>query len=121
MEELEEFKYEFDLRYSQLSHYYNGSLYLFIGYVFLHQLLRNNIFYLTNDELINEFKSSLEEDEIISHQDNKFIFKLNNINDDIIGYIKMMLKYLLILYKDFNIDYINNEINFIRILDEDFN
>lgn len=119
-EELEEFKYEFDLRHTEITLYYNGSLYLFMGYVFLHQLLKNDIVYLTNEELIQEFKESLEENEIFAFRDNKFIFKLNKITDEVIEYIKMMLKYLLILYTDFNVDYINNEITFLRIRDENY-
>ena len=118
---LEEFKYEFDLRHTTITRYYNGSIYLFIGYVALHQLLRNELFCLTNDELIQEFKTSLEENELITVKDDKFIFALNNITDEVIEYIKMMLKYLLILYTDFNVDYADNKITFLRKKDEDYN
>lgn len=119
-EELEEFKYEFNLKYLNLipmcPAYFDN---LIKGYIFLHQLLRDDIVYLTNEELIWEFKESLEDGESFTYKNNKFIFVLNNITDEVIEYIKMMLKYLLILYTDFNVDYLNNEITFLRLKDED--
>ena len=116
---LENYKYEFNLinRFSYLMYYtIDNSYYPIIGYIILNQLTReNNVFFeLSNDELIDEFSNSLEENEIIIEKNNYFVFKLNKINDETIDYIKLRLKYSLILYKDFKINYKNNEISFIR-------
>ena len=56
-EELEEFKYEFNLKYLNLipmcTAYFDN---LIKGYIFLHQLLRDDIGYFTNEELIFELR-----------------------------------------------------------------
>lgn len=113
--ELEDFKYEFDLRYFMKLPFIDGMVNLLTGYLHLHQFTKQDLFELTDDELINEFKNSLEENETFTNDNKFFKFKLNFITDEIIEYIRFRLKYCLILYKEFIVDYKNNEISFIRI------
>lgn len=100
-----DFKYEFD-------HFgfwqYNDYKYLrvlFVGYTVLHQFIRQDIkcFNITNKSLIEIIEDSLEKGETIEERSNIFILKLNKVNEEIIEYIKLLLRYSLIIVEDFEI------------------
>lgn len=119
---IEDYKYEFNLLKGRgwfASYDIDNSFYPFLGYLYLNQLTRGDKqpFVLTNKQLIDEFRNSLEDNEFLSEKDNIFTFRLNKISKKIINYIKLRLKYSLILYKNFNIDRKNNIITFERLND----
>lgn len=102
---MEDYKYEFDNFVFENDSDYKYANVLFVGYVFLKQFVRQDInqFQVDNKLLVEIFKDSLEDGETIQENDNIFILKLNNIDSDIISYVKMLLKYCLILVEDFEI------------------
>lgn len=111
--ELEDFQYEFDFSTYVDNYHIDNTPYLFMGYCHLHQFVLQDLFHLTNEELLLEFENKLDIGEEIICNENKFILKLNEINEEIIDFIKLCLKYYLILYTDFKIE--NNNVSFIRI------
>ena len=113
--EIEDFKYEFD--FSVISGCVDRILLpLFIGYVCLHQFVKQDIEKLTNRQYVLDIlKDSLEKDEELIEVNNMVTLKLNTVNQGIIEYVKFILKYGLIVIKDFTVE--NNILKW-RILDE---
>ena len=112
-----DFKYEFDFFKLDSDYEFNDSYYPFIGYVSLNQYVKQDLFSLSNKELIEEFQKTLESGEIISEHENEFILTLNSADDRIVEYVKLFLQCYLIVYSDFIVD--NNKISFKRLFDED--
>lgn len=117
MQELEDFKYEFDhnMHWSLNSDYKYADL-MFIGYTFLtHFTLQEMDNYLIDKEELKEIiEDSLEEGETVTiDENNEFTLQLNFINQYIIDYVKLILMCTLTLYKDFKVE--NNIIKFTYI------
>lgn len=112
----EDFKYTFDL-FGLDSRIIDHDFYpLLIGYIYLHQLVMQDIPVLGNDEIERIFKISMEEGESIEIKDDSFTLKVKEVTDEIIDFVRFVLKYSLILYTDFKVN--GNIITFKRIYDE---
>lgn len=114
--DINDFKYEFDFFKVNSDYELNDSYYPFIGYVCLHQYIRQELFQLSNVDLLHELKNTLDDNETIEENCDLFILHLNYIDESIIEYVKLFLNCYLILYKDFVVN--ENIISFKRIYDE---
>lgn len=117
MQDLEDFKYEFDhnMHWSLNSDYKYADL-MFIGYTFLTQFTLQEMdnYLIDKEELKEIIEDSLEEGETVTiDENNEFTLQLNFINQDIIDYVKLILMCTLTLYEDFKIE--NNIIKFTYI------
>lgn len=107
MEDVEDFKYEFDLSmyFDYCTHNEHISSDLFNGYVCLHQFVKNNIDYAMGEcNIFNIINPLLEKGETFEYNDNIFELKLNTVNDDIVNYVKFLIKCSLTLIKNFRIE-----------------
>lgn len=73
------------------------------GYIYLHQLVVQDLFELSNENLVEIFEKNLEDDEYITINNDQFILHLNYVDDEVIEYVKLILKYSLTLYTDFEV------------------
>lgn len=119
MQELEDFKYEFDFyTHYEINSNYKYADILTIGYIFLTQFTRQNIdkFSVGKDLLKEIISDSLEDGETIEvTENNQFILRLNEVNNDIIEYVQLILKCTLTLYQKFTVE--NNYIKWV-VIDE---
>ena len=112
---MEDFKYEFDFS-AMIGCTNDVPLPLFVGYVCLHQFVKQGIEKLSCKQyVIDIFKDSLEKGEELIVSDNMITLKLNNVNQDIIEYVKFIIKYGLMVIRNFTVE--NNTIKW-EILDE---
>lgn len=118
MEDIEDFKYEFDLAYFHYYPEYNNIPEIIInGYLCLHQFVLQDLSRMIDkDNILWVIKTQLEEGETIEEiADGEYEIKINNICDETLDYIKFLLKYTLIkiknlMVKDNNITFeIDNE------------
>ena len=120
---MKDYTYEFD---HYMSRNYCCNIYymtlLIHGYTFLNQYVRQDIdkFIISNDFLTKILSDSLEEGEYVEEHDNIFILRLKKVTDEIVDYVKLLLKYTLILYCDFKVGE-NNTITWRRIYDSENN
>lgn len=119
IEELKDFQYEFDFSIYLDCYTIDYSPYLFMGYCHLHQFVKQDLFELTNKELLSEFRDKLDDGETIVCNDDIFTFKLNEVNSEVIEFIKLCLKYYLVTYTNLQIE--NNIITFKRLYENKVN
>jgi hypothetical protein len=112
MEEVEDFKYEFDLSVnSDCLLYSDVPLLLYVGYLYLHQFVKQDLMSCADkNNIISIITPLLEEGETIKEKDGHFELKLNNMNNEDIQYISFLLKYSLAPFKNFEVE--NNTIKF---------
>lgn len=119
IEELEDFQYEFDFGIYLGCYMIGYTPYLFMGYCHLHQFVKQDRFKISNTELLSEFRDKLDDGETIVCNDDVFTFNLNEVNDEVIEFIKLCLKYYLVMYTDLQIK--DNTITFKRIYEDNIN
>lgn len=106
MEEIEDFKYEFDLAFD----FYYGThkdvpMVLFNGYLCLHQLIKNDLGYMEGKlNIYQMFDDLLSKDESFTENDGKFELKINNLNEINLDYIKFLLNCCLVTPKNIRIE-----------------
>ena len=90
---------------------------LYCGYLLLNQLVKYDFIDISPEDLKYLFSIDLEEGEYVEYDGDMFILTLNYVNDEIVEYVKMILKYALVLYDDFNVN--SNVISFRKCFEDE--
>lgn len=119
MEDIEDFKYEFDLAFDfDYGTHNDVPMALFNGYLCLHQFIKNNLGYMEGKlNMYQMFYYLLDKNECFDEKDGLCELKVNNPNEITIDYIKFLLNCCLITPKNIRIE--NNVIKW-EIENEDY-
>ena len=106
MEEIEDFKYEFDLSFDIIYGTHKSvPMVLFDGYVCLHQFVKNNLEYVLGKlNMYQMFDELLEKDEYIVEINGEYNLLINNLNEVNLEYIKFLLNCCLISPKELRLE-----------------
>ena len=113
MENIEDFKYEFDLAcFHFYSEYAHIPIELVNGYICLHQFILQDLSKVISKEgMVQTIKTQLEEGETIEEiSEDEYIISINNLCEETVDYIKFLLKYSLVKTKNLRIE--NNTVKF---------
>lgn len=102
MEEIEDFKYEFDFRIGHC-HYSEtkAPLMLYLGYLYLHQFSKQNLIQQADKyNIIRIIESLLEDGEKLIEYNGVFELYINNIDDETMEYLDFLLTNSLVKTKN---------------------
>lgn len=113
MDDLEDFKYEFDLAcFHFYPEYAHIPIELVNGYICLHQFVLQDLSKVVDkDNMVEIIKTQLEDGERIEEvSDGQYVIKINNLCNETVEYVNFLLKYSLVKTKNLRIE--NNAIKF---------
>lgn len=101
MEELEDFKYEFNFRHGYVFPNTKVPYMLYIGYLYLHQLsVQDLINEADKKNIISIIENLLEDDEYLYENNGSFELKIKDNDEEVIDYIKFLLTNSLVMTKN---------------------